>query len=80
MAKEDGKFDLVRWIGRSYAYRILLAIIIMPVAVFAGVAAKSIGGGVGSYLGLSENATMWVILGVFFMPLLVIVWWPRRGS
>jgi hypothetical protein len=36
-----------------------------------------IGGAVGDYLGLSKDAAIWVMLGAFFMPLLVMVWWPQ---
>jgi hypothetical protein len=66
------------WIVRSYVYRLFRAICGMFLFGVAGIAAMAIGGAVSNYLGLSENAAMWLMLGVFFMPLFVMVWWPQN--
>jgi hypothetical protein len=78
MANDDDLgHQIVRGMARGYAYRLLLVIVVLPLMVLMGAAAAAIGGGVGHYFGLSENATMFVMLGVFFSPLLLMVWWPQ---
>jgi hypothetical protein len=45
----------------------------------SGAVAMLIGAKISMFLGLSETAAMWVMLGVFFSPLLVMAWWPGRS-
>jgi hypothetical protein len=75
VAKEEE--EALGLILRSYARRIAIGFFGVIWLTVVGMAAMFIGGWTGGYFGLSKDATMWVMLGVFFMPLLIAVWWPR---